>query len=270
MHVVPRTAQSRRAFTLIELLVVVAIIAILASMLLPALAKAKGRALAIKCVNNLKQLMIIHELYAGDHDERIVHNGRGDLTPTWVAGSFEGTAQDNTNTFLLLDPRKSLFGPYLRSVEIYRCPSDRTTVLIGGRKQQVVRSYGMNSYVGWHPENEPYRNNPAAGWRVYKKTTDFTAPGPADTFMFSEIHAESICRPFFGAVMGQQSFYHIPANYHDRNSTLSFADGHVDRRRWADARTYAPPRNIDWHGHSYASPNNRDLAWLQEHTTARR
>src|SRR3954464_1404467 len=84
------------AFTLIELMIVVSVIIILAGMLSPALAKAKGKAHRTVCLSQLKQLSLGWALYSGDNDGRLVEtysfDAAGGLnTNTWVRGSMDNS-----------------------------------------------------------------------------------------------------------------------------------------------------------------------------------
>ncbi len=255
--------HSRQGFTLIELLVVLAIIAILAGLLLPVLATSKSKAQGITCGNNIRQLSLASNLYADENGSRLVNNhGKPQtvsLRNTW-ANNVEDwlSSDDNTNTAYLSG---SLLGPYTgHSWQIYKCPSDRSMADNGDR----IRSMSMNSQVG-DPGELTNRFNPL--YMQFFKVTDM--PNPAGTFVFLDEHPDTINDGFFMNILENEAWGNLPASYHNGAGNLSFADGHFESRRWADASTVRPPVRGAVGGIIAAAPGT-DYNWLKARTSSKK
>ncbi len=228
----PTRMRAARAFTLIELLVVIAIIAILAAMLLPALAKAKERANAAACLNNLKQWGIATQIYVTDNSDFLPPDGKptplnSDLANVnYHAWYVELPALLGLPRYADMPWRTNPFAP---ASSVFLCPSNRRRCDSSSLTNNLFH-YCLNENI-----SDTGVNN-----RPVKITT--LSQHSALVWLFDSKNLPAVGTPNF-----------VHTNLHSGGAQFTFLDGHAARFRSSEYWDYAAGKgrtnnpNIRWY-----------------------
>ncbi len=215
---------SNRGFTLIELLVVIAVIAILASLLLPALSRAKEKSKRVKCQSNLRQIMLAWQSYADDFNGRTVNVYTGGVKPL----DYEPYIQ----TLLPWpnSPWAGFLGPWLGARRVGWCPTwdERKGTKAG--ENRTDRNFNMsvygynNQYLARAGEEPGSASSVPADFYTVSIVTTAMIEAPSMTLCFIDSDNNQATPPMSAPWWG---YVLLSGFWHHGGWNVSFCDGHV-------------------------------------------
>lgn len=269
--ILANTHSSNKGFTLIELLVVITVLALLMSIMVPALQRARHVAHSTICLSNLRQLQVLWFLYADDNDGKMVsaHTGPGGVHHPdemgwvdWDWGLYNNSVYVSEERQRELVRNGRLY-PYTDTEEIYQC----SLRLPDAVNQPIFRTYAivdsMNGFNQPHREailtrrdeiRSPSQRIGFVG-KGYTSYSSWSVPEVDNNLWWAAVYpVHSIEQP--------NAFNNDYApNHHQKGITFSLLDGSAGRRRWEDDRTLGWEFPIP--SESPYQRDNVDLQWVK-------
>jgi len=254
------------AFTLIELLVVISIIALLVSILMPALNTARQQATGAVCLANQKTMALAWVMYYDDNDGMITNGSTssfGDIRPwSYYPGNSAGMEPKYESI------KNGTLYPYIETVESYHCPGDKRF-----NKPAVDPAYAP-ALGGYRSYSIPCGLFGNIGWGVavaHRKASSIKHPAEKYVFI-EEMDGRGGNWGAWALWPAGSSTALVPtgnwvdplAVWHNDASTLGFCDGHAEIHRWLEKSTYDMCEQQRFYQEVYSDEEGVDLAYMQK------
>lgn len=231
-------SRKKRGFTLIELLVVISIIAVLMSIMMPALGKVRQIAKQTTCVSNIRQLGLAWVLYSEDNRGRIVNGCTKDKDdePAWVTYGE--------------DVADGALYPYVNDRDVYCCAADKKT---NDRSYSLFDA--MNGFAGI----------PGTQGMIVKSIHQIKRTSERGVFIDEGANVDGVATYDTWSIhYNTPSWWDNPPVQHENGVSLAYADGHAAYMKWKDKETIKLGKDtLEGRVGQYNQPDNEDLPVIQ-------